>query len=279
VKVNGGKAESTILVEDIPVGSGIRLLDGTNVAHEFPVHIHDSYILGLVTRGERHIYAAGADYLIRNGEGFIISPGVPHSCVPATENGHDYRVISLETDLMKAASIDVFGREKVPYFSIVKLSENTLINQLIKMMKSVDNRTVNRDDVLSVLSLLIRRYADTEDPAAISESRIHLAGQARDYINAHLMRTISLDELAAENNVSPYYLERVFREVVGVPPHVYQLQTRIKKAIDTLLKTGSIIDASYFFGFSDQSHFSRIFKKNVGVSPGRFIKTNKKRMP
>ena len=277
--MNEEKAASTIRVEDVAEGSGIRLLDGMNVAHEFPVHVHDSYTLGLVTRGERCIHAAGQNYLIRAGEGFIIGPGVPHACGTASDNGHDYRVISLDVDLMKASSADVFGDECAPQFSCVKLSDNTLINQLINLLKNVDNRAFPRDDVLFVLTGLIGRYADTADQTAISETRIRLARQTREFIDTNLDRAISLEELASASHVSPYYLDRVFREVVGVPPHVYQLQTRIKKASDTLLKTGSIVEASYIFGFSDQSHFSRIFKKNVGVSPGRFLKTNKKRTP
>lgn len=277
--MNEEKATTTILVTDLPDGSGIRLLDGMNVAHEFPVHIHDSYTLGLVTRGERYIHAAGQEYVIRAGEGFIIGPGVPHACGPASENGHDYRVISLDTDLMKAASADIFGQERAPQFSCVKLSDNALINQLINMLKNVDNRKGRRDNILAILTQFIGRFADAVDAVSISESRIRLAGEARAYIDSHLQDAITLEALAAESHVSPYYIDRVFREVIGVPPHVYQLQARIKKAVNTLLKTGSIVEASFFFGFSDQSHFSRIFKKNVGVSPGRFLRTNKKRTP
>jgi AraC-like DNA-binding protein len=146
-------------------------------------------------------------------------------------------------------------------------------------MLKKNNQSVSpdRESILALLSDMVSLYADDVDSAQVSESRGKLAKQARCYLDAHLQRTVSLEELAAEANVSPYYIDRVFRKVIGVPPHVYQLQTRIKKAVGTLLKTGSIVEASYYFGFSDQSHFSRLFKKNMGVSPGRFVKTNRKR--
>jgi len=269
---------STIHLENLSEDSTIRLLDATNVTHEFPAHVHDSYTLGVVTRGERYIHAAGQNYLIREGEGFIIDPLVPHSCGSVSEDGHDYRVISLEADLMKAAARDVFGRDCLPGFSCIKLSNNALIIRLINMLKkNKQSVSPDRESLIALLSDLVSLYADSVDPAQVSESRGKLAKQARCYLDAHLQRTVSLEELAAETHVSPYYVDRVFREVIGVPPHVYQLQTRVKKAVDTLLKTGSIVEASYYFGFSDQSHFSRIFKKNMGVSPGRFVKTNRKR--
>jgi AraC-like DNA-binding protein len=269
---------STIRFENLSEDSSIRLLDGKNVTHEFPVHVHDSYTLGVVIRGERYIQVGRQDYLIREGEGFFINPLVPHSCGSAAENGHDYQVVSLETDLMKAAARDVFGRDCLPCFSCIKLSNDTLIIRLINMLKKNDQSDLpDHESLLSLLYDLISLYADDANPAQISESREKLAKQARAYMDAHLQQNISLEELAKETNVSPYYVDRVFREVIGVPPHVYQLQTRIKKAVDALLKTGSIVEASYYFGFSDQSHFSRIFKKNMGVSPGRFMRTNRKR--
>jgi AraC-like DNA-binding protein len=269
---------SIIRLENLSEESNIRLLDGVNVMHEFPAHVHDSYTLGVVTRGERYIHAAGQDHLIREGEGFIINPLVPHSCGSEAENGHDYQIISLEADLMKAAACDVFGCDCLPCFSCIKLSNNTLIIRLINLLKKDDQSvSPDRESLHALLSDLVAQYADDANPVQVSESREGLAKQARAYMDAHLQRTVSLEELAAETNVSPYYVDRVFREVIGVPPHVYQLQTRVKKAVDTLLKTGSIVEASYYFGFSDQSHFSRIFKKNMGVSPGRFMRTNRKR--
>ena len=268
---------STIRLEDLTENSRARLLDGVNITHDFPAHVHESYTLGAVTRGGRYIRVGETNLSIGEGEGFIIDPLVPHACGPANGRGHDYRVISLETDWMKTAATDVFGRDCRPYFSCVKLSDNTLIIQLINLLKKSVNSTSARAEIFTVLSRLIEQYADDVDPAAVSDSRNRLALQVQAYLDAHIQDVVSLDDLSAETHVSPYYVDRVFREVIGVPPHVYQLQTRVKRASDILLQTGSITEAAYIFGFSDQSHFSRIFKKNMGVTPGQFIRANKKR--
>lgn len=267
---------STILLNNLSKDSNIRLLDAVNVAHEFPAHVHDSYTLGVVTRGERLICVNGVEHLIRAGEGFIIDPLEPHTCGPVDGNGHDYRVISLDAALMKAAARDVFGRECLPRFSCIRLSKNTLIIRLINLLRKLDNNQAGGVELLPLLTDIIERYASTVSPEAISDSRQRLAFQARAFLDMHPDRTVSLDELAAEVNISPYYVDRVFRAVIGVPPHVYQLQARVKRAVAALLKAGSITEAAYTLGFADQSHFTRIFKKNVGVSPGRFLKSNRK---
>jgi AraC-like DNA-binding protein len=272
--------QTKILFREVAENNNLRLVDAENVEHTFSTHVHDSYTLGMVTRGQRYIHVDGQDYLIHAGEGFIINPLVPHSCGPAEEEGHDYRIISVDTNRMKVAAGDVFGCESLPAFSCVRLSNESLISRLINLLNTVSqNEMVWEKELHALLIDLVTRYADGTDAVSITKTREELARQVRAYLDTNLLRTVTLEELALETHVSPFYVDRVFREVIGVPPHVYQLQTRVKRAAETLVKTGSILEASYFFGFSDQSHFTRIFKKNVGVSPGRFVKTNKKRTP
>jgi AraC-like DNA-binding protein len=49
----------------------------------------------------------------------------------------------------------------------------------------------------------------------------------------------------------------------------------MKKAQHVLLKKESIADTSFEAGFFDQSHFTRLFKKHVGVTPGKYLKDNR----
>jgi AraC-like DNA-binding protein len=269
---------TTVLFEDGSENKAIRLVDAKNVVHTFSTHVHDSYTLGVITRGERSIYVNGSEHTILAGEGFILDPLLPHSCGPVNETGHDYRIISLDANLMATAGRDGFYRANTPHFSCIRIPDNTLIIRLIKLLKNFDSGKSERDDILSLLGDIISKYADDTNPVPASESRRQLVVEARAILDACPEKPVSLKKLSDEMHFSPYYIDRVFREVIGVPLHVYQLQTRVKRAAETLVKTGSILEASYYFGFSDQSHFSRIFKKNVGVSPGRFLKTNKKRM-
>jgi AraC-like DNA-binding protein len=56
-----------------------------------------------------------------------------------------------------------------------------------------------------------------------------------------------------------------------MPPHEYQVQVRIMKA-KTFLRLGrSISETASLVGFVDQSHFTRHFKRLVGITPGKFL--------
>ena len=87
--------------------------------------------------------------------------------------------------------------------------------------------------------------------------------------------TSMLDELSREVGLSPHYLNSTFARTFGLPPHAYQLQLRIKRAIELLRGQDCLATIALSLGFADQSHFTRQFKRVVGVSPGAFRATRR----
>ena len=94
-----------------------------------------------------------------------------------------------------------------------------------------------------------------------------------EYIDANLSQDLKLTELAQVINVSPPHFGRLFKQSLGISPHQYVLQRRIKKA-KTLLVQGKlpVKQIVQTLGFYDQSHFSRVFRKYVGVTPKQYQK-------
>ena len=97
--------------------------------------------------------------------------------------------------------------------------------------------------------------------------------RAVSYVSEHLAEPISLEKLASLAGLSPWRVSIVFRQQMGVPPHPYISQQRIARARE-LLRAGmppvAVADAC---GFYDQSHFSRHFKHQCGVTPGQYAAT------
>ncbi len=92
-----------------------------------------------------------------------------------------------------------------------------------------------------------------------------------DYIQGHLSGDISLTHLADVAKMSPFHFAHVFKESTGISPHQYVLQERVEKA--KLLLSGnrlSLAEIGYALGFPSQSHFTTIFRKKVGTTPGAF---------
>ncbi|MBP1545954.1 MAG: helix-turn-helix transcriptional regulator [Oscillospiraceae bacterium] len=83
-------------------------------------------------------------------------------------------------------------------------------------------------------------------------------------------RNFSIDLLAKEIFISKYYFIRSFKKAVGLTPHKYQIQNRIRKSQRLLSEGNSIAEIAYSVGFYDQSHFEKCFKRIVGITPSEY---------
>jgi AraC family transcriptional regulator len=82
---------------------------------------------------------------------------------------------------------------------------------------------------------------------------------------------LSLAELARSAAMSPYHFLRTFRAVVGVTPHQFILQTRLRRAAVRLARSVDSISAIAFAsGFGDLSTFNRRFRQVMGSTPGAY---------
>jgi AraC family transcriptional regulator len=93
-----------------------------------------------------------------------------------------------------------------------------------------------------------------------------------EYIEGHLDAGVSLDELAAVARLSPYHFARQFKAATGLPPHQYVIARRVERAKQLLQQDRDLplAEVAADAGFSDQSQFTRHFKRMVGVTPGQF---------
>ena len=105
------------------------------------------------------------------------------------------------------------------------------------------------------------------------------AQELKELIQDHIDTNLSLKELSKGLEISPSYLSREFSkyfEDLSFGEYIRKL--RIEKALE-LIQTSdySLTEIAYLTGFSDQSHFNRIFKKHTGKNPSSFKKIPPKR--
>ncbi|MBE9037171.1 AraC family transcriptional regulator [aff. Roholtiella sp. LEGE 12411] len=92
------------------------------------------------------------------------------------------------------------------------------------------------------------------------------------YINDNLDQNLSLAEIAAIVQMSPHYFASLFKQSTGIAPHQYVTKCRIERAKYLLAQELSVIQVSQLVGFQSQSHFAKVFRKYIGVTPQAFKK-------
>lgn len=95
--------------------------------------------------------------------------------------------------------------------------------------------------------------------------------KAAEYISANFAENISLAGLADEFHLNPSYLSLLFKQVTGQSFKEYLNMVRVEEAKRLLADTDySIMDVAVACGFNDQSYFTKIFKKQTGLTPKQF---------
>ncbi|HXI04839.1 MAG TPA: AraC family transcriptional regulator [Bradyrhizobium sp.] len=120
---------------------------------------------------------------------------------------------------------------------------------------------------------LLRHYADI-DFREPSSSGVFSNAERRilcEYLRMNLNRNLSLDDMATQLHLSSFHFLRKFKASFGLTPHQFLVAERIRRAKSLLCGSNmSIALIAAETGFSDQSHFTRLFRRVVGVTPAKF---------
>ncbi|MGD9660386.1 MAG: helix-turn-helix domain-containing protein [Porticoccaceae bacterium] len=155
-------------------------------------------------------------------------------------------------------------------------------NHLINILSDPDK--VNQDYIDTLLrgvEMYVLNYLGKKNnglnPA--KEPHSHYVAYALKRLTIGIKTKLNVEDIARELRVSPSYLTRKFKEEVGTTPHHFLLMSRIKRARKLLAATDvDIVTIAEEAGFSDQSHLTRHFSKQVGMSPLKYRRYVKKDM-
>ena len=133
--------------------------------------------------------------------------------------------------------------------------------------------TVLRKGLFSVEETLAHLEAALERKRKLSVDAQRLVRQAMAYLHEHYAEAITREDLARHVGLSDDYLTHCFRQEVGMTPIAYLNRYRVDQAKQLLKDTSqSVTDIALAVGFSDSGYFSRVFRREVGLSPEAFRK-------
>ncbi len=270
------KTERMIRFEDVAELPQVRLVRGRGICNTFPRHAHRSFSIGIIERGRRSVSGRDGTVLGREGDVFVIGPGEPHRCIA---DDHDYRIVCIGPDYLRRLLHGVDGGSvAVPRFAPLAVTDATLY-AWVESFADMAGRTGcarGKEAALSaILARLLSVHARTlPEPAPCRAGRAAVR-RTRAYVAERYRDSIKLGDLAEVARLSPFHFSRIFSHEVGVPPHAFQIQLRIDKARLQMLEGVPIARAALDAGFADQSHFTRFFRKIVGVTPGDYLCGNR----
>ncbi|MGI9376343.1 MAG: helix-turn-helix domain-containing protein [Tsuneonella suprasediminis] len=95
--------------------------------------------------------------------------------------------------------------------------------------------------------------------------------KAQELMFEQLTGTLQLVEIAAELGMSTVHFKRAFKNTVGIPPYGWHLRQRIARSASLLHdETLTLAEIAATCGFSDQSHYTKAFRRLLGITPGKW---------
>lgn len=108
-----------------------------------------------------------------------------------------------------------------------------------------------------------------------SELSKPLLKRVTDFMKKKLHSTVNVGDMASTSNMSKFHFARSFKKTTGHSPHQYLTTMRLEKAIALLPGEMPLVEIASESGFSDQAHFTRVFKRHFGVTPAAYRRTLK----
>ncbi len=265
--------------------SGIAIEDYSVPACVIPRHEHLQNFVHLVLEGSvrYEVLTRGKTFkfIANRGTTFVL----PRGTVDETRwSGSTHRIAAAIHPSLLVNALDETAHESdIELTEHWNLTDPNIMAVLLAMRTDLDagspaGRLYGESLANALAVYLMKRYAVRRCAPAIYKSGLprYRLKRVLDHIGDNLSRDLSLSQLAAIAGMSPHYFAEMFRRSTGRAPHQYVLLQRIERAKASLGDPKrSVIEAALDAGFQNPTHFARMFRKFVGISPSGFRSENR----
>ncbi|HDS1694960.1 MULTISPECIES: AraC family transcriptional regulator [unclassified Pseudomonas] len=238
----------------------------------YKAHSHPTFSIGAVDAGRSHFTgAADGQHHLAPGTLVLVPAHRVHACNPAPGLAWSYQMLHVDADWLTQLRLEsgLGGIEAGEPVRICREAE--VYRQFCALNRLLFSSACNGEKDAALIAFLGDLDVSAHPPLAAAPAleAATLSGLlAR--IEHQDPAQLSLEVLAREAGLGRYQLIRAFRAATGFTPHAYLLNARVNRGRQLLSEGLALAEVAYQLGFADQSHFQRVFKAHVGVTPGQY---------
>ena len=235
----------------------------------FPRHSHDGYGIGVLLFGAHRSWSGRGSVEGTPGDIITVNPGEIHDGLPVAGAVRGWRMLYLDPAAMRRQTTDEEHGDIDLAHPALRDPEAAalLLRAFARLDAHAPEPLAIEESVVAAVSHIVRHHGAQRATRSTRAAPIARALQSLDEAPE---RPASLAELAALAGVSRFQLLRGFAREVGATPHAYLVQRRVGLARLALKAGAAPADAAAAAGFADQSHLTRAFVRQFGVTPARY---------
>ena len=245
--------------------------------YKMPTWWHNGRIdwqLLYVASGKAHFYIKGQEIIVTAGNMVLYQPKQEMHYEYFGKDKPEVYWVHFTGGQVRS----ILKRHEVPLDNNVFYAGNSPTYAFLfkEMITELQTCRVGYESLLSMyleqIFVLIQRSRLDKTPVVSSHLQEEM-GIARRYFQEHYNEDINIEEYALSRNMSVSYFLKKFKEVTTKSPMQYILAIRINNAVSLLESTDyNVTEISTIIGYDNPLYFSRIFKKQKGVSPSDYRK-------
>jgi AraC-like DNA-binding protein len=240
-----------------------------NSNHHFPRHAHDQFGFGVIDSGAQRSWSGVGLVHALAGDVIMANPGEMHDGIPFDHKPRAWRIIYFDPGFVAQ---ELEEEMSGPFEILRPVTRDPLLaghfTRLFACLTASPSDRLNAEENLlrSLAHILHQHGIGRSSPGRLSPC----VKNAIRRLDSALEIPVTLAELAALSGVSRFQLLRGFARETGITPHAYLIQRRVRRVRQLLAEGRTPAQAAIEAGFADQSHMSRAFVRQVGVTPSRY---------
>lgn len=227
----------------------------------FPAHYHDTYCFTLIRQGIECIQFGAQRFYGEAGQLTISHPYEVHTNPIVQPEG----VQQFDTFYLSGDVIRYFSGNKLLYFPTRKIT-NSQVNKCFLALKEA---LIHQHHAL--LQRALQQFITALLPYHEADSQfvpIHSSWEQIDaFIQENLHKKLSLATLARIVGMDKYNFSKRFKIQTGMSPMHYVLMQKVLAAKEAIQPMSELTHIAYLYDFTDMAHFSKTFKRFIGIAP------------
>jgi len=236
------------------------------------------HLNGVFAFGRMRDWHGGLAYRRRNlslnsGDTFLFDPGELFRAPPNEGRPGEFRVVEILPEAFEALCLAEGHRVPIHFAHVIPRATPELDAALDALQLALvhDAEPLEQQSRLAALAhAAVTRVLEPGASSFNSSVPLGPCERLREILHSSEGTRVNLCDFARGAGVSQFQLLRSFKRRYGSPPHAYGLQVRVERGRQMLRCGSTVAQAAAATDFTDQSHFTRHFRRIWGVTPGQY---------
>ncbi|SFU91991.1 AraC-type DNA-binding protein [Aliiroseovarius crassostreae] len=237
----------------------------------FPMHAHDSFVIAFTDGGGSCFRSNRSSGEVKRKQFLVFNPWEAHAGWLGRSKDWSYRAIYVYDDAVEQL------KQRLRINGSVSFSNNLILDDQLheefsRLHHSFEMNTdffAQRENLYAAFNSLFLRYGHVKTSETIAQADEYRLRLAKEFIHDRYAEKLTIEEVAAEIDLSCFQMIKLFQKSMGITPYAYLTQVRLCRAIQLIKQGVSLSSAALDTGFYDQSALTNHLKRCYAITPSQ----------